>query len=70
MSPGKPGFFIAATGIQPGEIILDNCMGSGTIGVACYNTDRRFIGIEKEPKYFRVAKERIERATAQLKLAF
>ena len=34
-------------------------MGSGTTGVACVNTNRKFIGIEKEPKYFEIAKERI-----------
>lgn len=42
------------------EIILDNCMGSGSTGVACLNTNRKFIGIEIEPKYFDIAKERIE----------
>jgi site-specific DNA-methyltransferase (adenine-specific) len=62
--------YLIRTYTNEGETVLDNCMGSGTTGVACYNTNRRFIGIEKEPKYFRVAKERIERATAQLKLAF
>ena len=44
-----------------GGIVLDNCMGSGTVGVACVNTDRRFIGIEK---YFQIAKKRIEDALA------
>lgn len=42
-----------------GELVLDNCMGSGSTGVACKNTNRRFIGIEKEEKYFNIAKERI-----------
>lgn len=42
-----------------GEIILDSCMGSGTTGVAAKNLGRRFIGIEKEEKYFEIAKERI-----------
>lgn len=41
------------------DLILDNCMGSGTTGVACKNLGRRFIGIEKEEKYFKIAKERI-----------
>ena len=41
------------------DLILDNCMGSGTTGVACKNLGRRFIGIEKEKKYFEIAKERI-----------
>lgn len=42
--------------------VLDNCMGSGTTGVACINTDRKFIGIEKEEKYFEIAKKRIQDA--------
>jgi DNA modification methylase len=45
-----------------GGIILDPFMGSGTTGIACANTDRRFIGIEKEDKYFEIAKARIEEA--------
>lgn len=43
------------------EIVLDSCMGSGTTGVACINTNRKFIGIELEEKYFNIAKERIEK---------
>lgn len=43
-----------------GDIILDNCMGSGTTGVATLNLGRKFIGIEKEKGYFDIAKERIE----------
>lgn len=43
-------------------MILDPFMGSGTTGVACIQTERRFIGIEKEPKYFDIACERIQRA--------
>jgi site-specific DNA-methyltransferase (adenine-specific) len=42
------------------DIILDNCMGSGSTGVACKRLNRDFIGIEKEEKYFEIAKERIE----------
>ena len=41
------------------ETVLDNCMGSGSTGVACFNTNRNFIGIEKDEKYFNIAKERI-----------
>ena len=40
--------------------VLDNCMGSGTTGVACLNTNRNFIGIELEEEYFNIAKKRIE----------
>ena len=45
-----------------GETVLDNCMGSGTTGVACVNTDRNFIGIELDDHYFEVATERINQA--------
>ena len=44
------------------ETILDPFMGSGTTGVACIQTERQFIGIEKEPKYFDIACQRIQRA--------
>lgn len=43
-----------------GDTVLDFCMGSGTTGVACKNLNRNFIGIEKEEKYFEIAKERID----------
>ena len=46
-----------------GETVLDNCMGSGSTGVACVNTNRQFIGIEKDDKYFEIAKQRIEALT-------
>lgn len=48
--------------------IVDPFMGSGTTGVACMNLDRKFIGIELEPKYFDIACKRIEQAQQQLKL--
>lgn len=43
-----------------GDTVLDNCMGSGTTGVACKNTKRNFIGIEKDENYFNFAKNRID----------
>lgn len=43
-----------------GDLVLDNCMGSGSTGVACLNTSRSFIGIELDDDYFKLAKERIE----------
>jgi site-specific DNA-methyltransferase (adenine-specific)/modification methylase len=46
-------------------VVLDPFMGSGTTGVACIRTGRRFIGIEIEPRYFEIAKERIQRELAQ-----
>lgn len=45
-----------------GDVVLDNVMGSGTTGVACMNTGRRFIGIEKDAGYFQVAQGRIMEA--------
>jgi site-specific DNA-methyltransferase (adenine-specific) len=42
-----------------GETVLDFTMGSGSTGVACLNTNRQFIGIEKDEKYFNIAKERL-----------
>lgn len=46
------------------ETVLDNCMGSGSAGVACVNTNRDFIGIELDENYFNIAKQRIEEAKA------
>ena len=45
-----------------GEVVLDNTMGSGSTGVACINTKRKFIGIEKDEKYFAIAENRIKAA--------
>jgi len=45
-----------------GQTVMDICMGSGTTGVACVNTDRKFIGIERDDKYFAIAQKRIEDA--------
>lgn len=47
---------------NPGDTVLDNCMGSGTTGVACKNTGRSFIGIERDEKYFQIAQDRINAA--------
>lgn len=51
--------YLIKTYTLEGETVLDNCMGSGSTGVACLNTKRNFIGIEKDDKYFEVAKKRI-----------
>jgi site-specific DNA-methyltransferase (adenine-specific) len=45
-----------------GDLVLDNTMGSGTTGVACVNTNRGFIGMELDDKYFEIAKARINEA--------
>lgn len=44
------------------DVVLDNCMGSGTTGIACVNTNKNFIGMELNENYFNIAKDRIEKA--------
>ena len=51
--------YLVKTYTNEGETVLDNCMGSGSTGIACMNTNRNFIGIEKDEKYFEIAKNRI-----------
>ena len=52
--------YLIKTYTNEGETVLDNCMGSGSTGVACINTNRNFIGMELDEHYFQIAKERIE----------
>jgi len=52
--------YLIKTYTNEGETVLDNCMGSGSTGVACINTNRNFIGIELDEKYFDIARGRIE----------
>lgn len=52
--------YLVKTYTKISNTVLDNCMGSGTTGVACKNLDRNFIGIEKDESYFAIAKKRIE----------
>ena len=52
--------YLVKTYTNPGETVLDNCMGAGSTGVACMNTGREFVGIELDPEYYQIAKERIE----------
>lgn len=54
--------YLIKTYTNEGETVLDFTMGSGTTGVACMNTGRNFIGIERDEKYFQIASERIEKA--------
>lgn len=54
--------YLIKTYTNEGDTVLDNCMGSGTTGVACVNTGRNFIGMELDFKYFRIAKKRIREA--------
>jgi site-specific DNA-methyltransferase (adenine-specific) len=52
--------YLIKTYTNENETVLDNCMGSGSTGVACINTNRNFIGIELNDNYFEIAKKRIE----------
>nr|DAI16208.1 MAG TPA: adenine-specific methyltransferase [Caudoviricetes sp.] len=54
--------YLIKTYTNEGEIVLDNCMGSGSTGVACVNTNRKFIGIELDDKYFEISKSRLNEA--------
>jgi site-specific DNA-methyltransferase (adenine-specific) len=54
--------YLIKTYTNEGDLVLDNCIGSGTTAIACVNTKRNFIGIEKEPKYVEIANERIAKA--------
>ena len=51
--------YLIKTYTNEGETVLDNCMGSGSTGVACVNTNRNFIGIELDEGYFKIAEERL-----------
>lgn len=54
--------YLIRTYTGPGMMVLDNCMGSGTTGVAAIQTGRNFIGIELTEEYYKIAKERISKA--------
>lgn len=56
--------YLIKTYTNENETVLDNCMGSGTTGLACKLTNRKFIGIEKEPEYFNIAQKRISETQA------
>ena len=58
--------YLIKTYTNSGETVLDSCMGSGSTGVACVNTERKFIGIELERKYYEISKQRIENAVFSL----
>lgn len=51
--------YLIKTYTNENEVVLDNCMGSGSTGIACINTKRQFIGIELDKKYFDIASERL-----------
>ena len=52
--------YLVKTYTNENDTVLDNCMGSGTTGIACKNLNRNFIGIELDENYFNIAKQRIE----------
>lgn len=57
--------YLIKTYTKEGETVLDSCMGSGSTGVACVNTNRDFIGIELDDHYFEIAQSRIKEAEAE-----
>ena len=57
--------YLIKTYTNEGDIVLDNCAGSGTTGIACINTNRSYILIEKEEKYFDIINERVAKHTQQ-----
>ena len=57
--------YLIKTYTNEGQTVLDNCMGSGSTGVAAVNTGRGFIGMELENKYFEIAKQRINNAVLE-----
>ena len=57
--------YLIKTYTREGDTVLDNCMGSGSTGVACIRTGRKFIGIEKDPQYFQIAQDRLDKETAK-----
>ena len=60
--------YLIKTYTNDGELVFDSCMGSGTTGVACINTNRRFIGIELDNNYFEIAKNRISEVEQEHKI--
>ncbi len=54
--------YLIRTYTNEGELVLDNTMGSGTTGVACVNTNRRFVGMDQDEKYFQIACTRVQEA--------
>lgn len=58
--------YLIKTYTNEGDIVLDNCMGSGTTGVACKNLNRNFIGIELDEEYFKIAEARIKEVSNTL----
>jgi site-specific DNA-methyltransferase (adenine-specific) len=58
--------YLIKTYTNENELVLDNCIGSGTTAIACLNTDRNYIGFENNEKYFKIAEERIEKKKLEI----
>lgn len=52
--------YLVRTYTDPGDLVVDNCMGSGTTAIACLNSGRRFVGFEMDPKYYDAACQRVD----------
>lgn len=57
--------YLIKTYTNEGDTVLDNCMGSGSTGAACVNTNRNFIGMELDKTYYEIAKQRIRKVKGQ-----
>ena len=53
--------YLINTYTNKNEIVLDNCIGSGTTAIACLNTNKNYIGFEKDEEYYKIACERIKK---------
>ena len=60
--------YLIKTYTNEGDVVLDNCMGSGTTAVACINTNRDYIGIELDKKYYDIAVDRVNNTKRELSL--
>ena len=60
--------YLIKTYTNEGDLVLDNCVGSGTTNIACLNTNRRCIGMEKDEEYFKIATERLNKEKQQVRL--
>lgn len=56
--------YLIKTYTYEGETVLDPCMGSGSTGVACVHTGRRFVGMELDNDYYEIAEKRVREAVA------
>jgi site-specific DNA-methyltransferase (adenine-specific) len=52
--------YLIKTYTNPGDLVLDSCMGSGTTAIACLNTARNFVGFELDPQCFAAAQHRLQ----------